>query len=103
LHLNFFKGGGDLEKGSKETSGKAFDKSEIPKEETDEKWVKNYVPYGDYPNGAEAKKQVESFPKFLLLLLGTARCRSRGLVRPLTWAPNQQFGGTVLFVFPKTF
>jgi len=51
---------GDVEKGSKEADNKAFERVEKKEEKTDEKWVKNYVPYGDYPNGNEAIKQVTS-------------------------------------------
>ena len=59
-----------MEKGSKEN--KAFESVERTnvtattqaKESTTEKWVNNYVPYGDYPKGSDAKKQVKN----LLLL-----------------------------------
>lgn len=51
---------GDVEKGSKEAENKAFERVEKKEEKTEEKWVKNYVPYGDYPNGNEAVKQVLS-------------------------------------------
>ena len=53
---------GDVEKGSKDN--KAFETVERSnvtptKDSSDEKWVKNYVPYGDYPKGNEAKKPVK--------------------------------------------
>ena len=50
------QGSVDAEKGSnKGAENKSFE--QVEKKE-DEKWVKNYVPYGDYPNGSEAQKQV---------------------------------------------
>jgi hypothetical protein len=61
-YFKFQAGGSDLEKGAKENKGfETVERSNAVaplKESSGDKWVNNYVPYGDYPKGTDAKKQV---------------------------------------------